>query len=79
MDPEEGEIAMAGIDVLTYASGKEVFVLSGDGIEGHHKFDSYPEALNALKKIRGAKEDYERLRATQDKSGLSRSYNRSTA
>ncbi len=59
---------MAGIDVLTYVSGKEVFILSGDGIEGQHEFDSYPEALKALKKIRAAKEEYERLRATQDKA-----------
>lgn len=59
---------MAGIDVLTYVSGKQVFILTGDGIEGHHSFDSYREAMDALKKIKSSKEDYERLRATRDKA-----------
>ncbi|WFU00685.1 hypothetical protein QA648_10930 [Rhizobium sp. CB3171] len=57
---------MAGIDVLTYVSGKQVFILTGDGIEGHHSFDSYREAMDALKKIKALKDDYKRLQATRD-------------
>ncbi len=59
---------MAGIDELTYVSGKKLFVLVGDGVEGHHWFDRYEDALNALKRIKTAKEDYERIRATRDRA-----------
>lgn len=57
---------MAGIDVLTYVSGKKVFILAGDGIDGHHSFDTYREAMEALRKIKALKEDYKRLKETND-------------
>lgn len=59
---------MAGIDVLTYVSGRHRYILTGEGILGYHFFDSYDDALGELKRIRTLKEDYERLRATRDEA-----------